>query len=166
MARELTISEINFACAAAVVVAEDLPSHMHDVYSLLLRGGFRYIEVFELDRWSLVSPGNWEIQTAKGGAIRDYLETNIPTFYLSCLESSMLTFDYCRYSTFNRTLRRTFIDYPIMVDDKNCTSHIFRHNRVKQLYSQGQTIQQISDYLGEIDNRNTEGYINSRLFVE
>lgn len=166
MSRIIGLEELQQLCYDAWTYSLDLPSGNADVYQLLLRGGFRWLEVFELTRWELVSPGNWEIQAAKGGNKRAWLEVNIPVFYLACLQSDMTTFPYARYSTFNRTLRRTVPQYPIWNGDKNVTSHIFRYNRVKELYDQGQTVQQISDYLGEVDNDNTQGYIDAELSTD
>lgn len=166
MARELTTAELKVMCYDAWRISLDLPHGNSDAYQLLLRGGFRWIEIFELDRWSYDDHGTYYIQTAKGGNLRSWREVDIPLFYLTCLQSEMITFPYVRYSTFNRTLRRTFVDYPIWHGDKNVTSHIFRYTRVKDLYESGQNIKQIADYLGEVDLDNIQGYIDARLIVE
>ncbi len=161
----LSPQTLNSMCEAAYFVSKGLPPHLADLYFLQLKGGFRYIEVYEIDRWTDYDVDYYSIQTAKGGNIRYYQKISVPQFYIDCIAGSVQFYDWARYDTFCRSFRRTFIDYPIYSGSKNITTHIFRYNVCKKLFNDGWSITEISRYLGEVDDLNTDGYINTDLYT-
>lgn len=165
MSAPLNPATLNSMCESAYIVAQGLPLHFDDFYFLQLKGGFRYIEVYEISRWIDYDSDYYSVQAAKGGAIRYYQKIAVPQFYKDCISNSVQFYDWCRYETFSRSFRRTFVDYPIFFGDKNITTHIFRYNVVKKLYADGWTVPEISSYIGEVEDINTQGYIDAQLYI-
>jgi len=48
-------------------------------------------------------------------------------------------------------------------NNKEFSTHLFRHNKFKSLYKSGFTEEQVSDILSEKAIKNTQGYINSKI---
>jgi hypothetical protein len=166
MSNIISPEDLDKMCIEAIDVASGLIPHAFDLYTLLYNFGLRYIEAYELNRWEFYEGKNYKVQTAKGGNPRLCDMASIPERYLALIDGETEFYNWCRYSTFTRSFHRTFINYPISHDGKNVTTHIFRYNRIKQLYVQQWDIRQISEWIGEIDERNTQGYIEAVLTFE
>jgi len=51
----------------------------------------------------------------------------------------------------------------LFVEGKQITTHLFRHNYVKRLFDSGLSVSEISSIIGERAEKNTLGYVHSRI---
>lgn len=123
--------------------------------------GLRFNEVQKAINWERLSPHVYKVQLSKGQSFRT-IDSNPPATYP--LDGFLPAFDYFVFANnttasilFNRHFpKKLFLD-----TGKSITSHFFRHFKVKELISQGQTINQIAALFGEINPNNIAGYANS-----
>lgn len=129
-------------------------------------GAFRFEELTELDRFSLQPDNSLLFQPGKGNNQR-YFEPGyfIDEFY-PLLTPETWYFNRIDYHTMCRYFSNYWPRLKVTIGEngKSIKYYLCRHGRIKQQYDNGMTVQEISNWLGEVDNKNTEGYINSRLF--
>jgi len=134
-------------------------------FQLQYNEGLRYIEVYEICRWQYIGHDNYEIQTAKGGNKRIIEKSSVPSYYQKLIAYNTPKYEFCRYRTLSRYFNEICKYRIILCGDKEVASHYFRYNKLKQMSWSGMTVQEIAEYIGEVDTKNVQGYIDAKLYV-
>ena len=158
-------AEINGFCSIFLQSVSQFDLTLYELYYNLYLTGLRYTELYNIDRWKYQNNDTVICTTAKGSFPRTFTadELSFP-FYSSILRNENMFFT-ARYSTAIRYFSRFFPEPRIRCQNKEISTHIFRHNKAKQMKVQGKTDQEIQIYLGEISLENAQGYINSELYI-
>jgi hypothetical protein len=151
------------ACFNAMIDSYSLSLLYGTMYELNYNLGLRWIEAYEMSRWTRLSEFNWNLDTAKNSADRIIDESKIPPLYLQMLIDETQFYDYCRYSSYSRSFHRLLPWYPVLYGNKDVTTHIFRYNLFKQMNDDGVPLHEIASYFGEKDENNVKGYIEAEL---
>jgi len=159
--------QIDNLCKSIVERTEknDLYSFMN--FETLYNTGLRINELIDYSRLNLVDTNSILVQTQKFSNPRliDIVYFN-GTYFSNFITGNLKNFirSYSYYC--DKLITYNFEYSKLFVLDKHITTHIFRHNYVKKLYASGFTITEISAIIGERENKNTEGYINSIISTD
>lgn len=181
---ELSITEIRNYCRDVYTNCVSKYPTYAAFFKMLQRFGFRPIELIELSRWTIVDDFTIDIDTAKNSNNRNILIADTETDTLNRVQAgddyyfkqflslpplfgsiSSINDNYILIYNALVNIFKLVRPFRIYVGtSKDIGMNIFRHNRIKQLYYVDRwTVQQISDWIGEADNNNTSGYINSTI---
>jgi len=128
--------------------------------------GFRFNELQKSALFSRLNTTTLQIPLSKNQQFRQIIDTE------EQIDRIILTLNYYDFFYYinNSTASRVFNSFMqkrlYLNTGKELTTHFFRHKLCKNLYNQGQTVQQIATYIGEINLNNISGYINSSIFYE
>jgi hypothetical protein len=123
--------------------------------------GFRYNELYNRSNILLPDSTHYKILTEKGSNPRTFLRSEFTNFWNAELTIDTTAFINCRLSTMQRLFDRYYHYKNTKVGTKGIKTHLFRHNRVKQMILQGKTLQQVANYFGEVNVQNIKDYNNS-----
>ena len=126
--------------------------------------GLRANEVLNFELWQVDEHQNLIVQTLKKSNPRTFSINEVSSIF-----ADLLIYDNTRLITFNyKYLQRhfnKFVHYQkLYTGNKKISTHLFRHNKAKQLKQSGFTDIQIQTYLGEKDIKNALTYINSDIY--
>lgn len=131
------------------------------LFDTLNKFGFRVGEITSNDRWILTAFPIIEIVTEKGSNNR-FIDIADFNFYVQeAINKNLFPFPYTSNSVASYFVTKYFPISPLYVKTKIITTHIFRHARIKNMSADGYTVEQISAFIGEKNDANTLGYINS-----
>lgn len=139
-----------------------------EAFELMKITGCRPVELFDHERWKIVDSNTVSLQPAKGNNLR-YIESSlIPANILQSIEDGFIITACLSQSSLYRYFAITFPTRPLFVGNSIKQSpigiYIFRHRafKLKELELSDPTA--VGAYFGEIDIKNTNGYINSVLY--
>jgi len=160
----VTIQQLDNICLAAVSMIYKYNNNLKDFARLQFEYGLRVNEMFELSNFT----------HKPNGTIQLYMNKTDETRILNNIEfnKSINWYTYndlvnSRYVTLNKYTRafNKSISYKgLKVGDKNISTHLFRHNRTKQLYLQYGNIQDVAVIFGTVDLPNVQGYVDSIVY--
>lgn len=130
-------------------------------YECMYYLGCRSIEALERDRWEFIEDSFLVLRTSKKNNQRIFKIDNVPNSFLEYLKNESLEHNFVTYQKLNYNFNKYFIYSRIYVGNKECRLHLFRHNYVKILISQGFSNEEIRDKLGEKHQSSADMYINS-----
>ena len=157
--------ELIQACVDSLPIFHIQDAWAYVFFTLQFNTGCRYIEVLEVSRWTDLQDGTYELDTAKNSNNRIIPASDVPTVYKNLILSGEQEFGSMRYTTATRLFKKGFPLLPLVVGAKDVSTHVYRYAKAKKMFIDGSTIQQISDYLGEVDNQNTLGYVNAEFYT-
>lgn len=171
----LSVNEIDNICKRAAnlsysgwelqpPVSSLLDFYLIDFFRNLYNTGLRYNELYDLTRWSNPEDGVYVCDTLKNSNNRTFDSLELSDYFITCVETNTDPYQMCRYSTAVRYFKKVIHPLDIVFSNGGISLHIFRHNVCKLLYDDSYTVQEISNYLGERDNANTNSYINSEIY--
>jgi integrase len=175
MPQRLTTAQINNVCRRCANLSHTWPAeyptpdlildyYLIDLFENLYNTGLRFYELFTLTRWGELPDNQFRCSTLKNSNPRIFKEPELTPYFVQSIRNDSNPYDMCRYNTTVRWFKEVTQPLQISLEDYGLSTHIFRHNKVKQLRESGWTTQQVSDYLGEVDDNNTEGYNRSLIF--
>ncbi len=163
--RELTYEELNESLIDFLLRIHSFDFYLHDFFSNQFQTGIRYIELYELIRWSYIDDNQIILNTAKDSYDRTFTSNDITfPFYESIITGEFL-YNTCAYTTTSRYFKRYYRWPGVYVGTKSLSTHIFRHHKAKQLKHEGLTDLEIQLYFGEKDLKNVQTYIYSQIFI-
>jgi hypothetical protein len=142
-----------------------LDFYLIDLFRNLYNTGLRFTELTDPTRWSENEAGNLICQSAKGSDPRTFNPIELSDYFISCLYSDTVPYNMCLYTTAVRYFKKVIYPKNVVFENGGISLHIFRHNKVKQMQDDHFSIQEISDFLGEVSNTNTEIYANSKIYM-
>lgn len=161
----LTTAGIIDECDYILSRAAENDFYLHDFFKNLRLTGLRPRELQDYDRWTIIDENTLKVQACKGSNDRTFDNSELTTTFVTAIRSSVRIYDVCRLATARIWLER-WSNYPrIEKGNRDTSLYIFRYAKFKELNSLGWTTLQISNYMGEVSNSNTDGYINASLCV-
>lgn len=171
----LSNSEINNFCRRAAGLSFDLlpgwtspqnitDSYLSDLFLNLYNTGLRFVEAFEIIRWSEIATDTYYCDTAKNSNNRTFNASELTSLFINAIKSQVNIYDFCRYTTTNNWLSRVFLPYELYLTGKRLMTHVFRHNKVKQMFDADYTLAEIQTYIGEVSQSNVLLYVNSNIY--
>jgi integrase len=125
--------------------------------------GCRFMELADITRWQIVDSLTFTLQPEKGNNLRTFEKSILPATFLNMIQSQSTYFNGLTLSTGSYYFKRSYFGKRIWHEDKEITTHLFRHHICKKLYDEGNTRLTIKNFLGEVNIDNSNGYIDSDL---
>jgi len=158
--------EINQMCLEFLDRINQFDFYLHDLFFNQYNTGLRYSDLYDLYRWEFVVPEIYLCHPAKGNSPRMFNNEELSFPFRESVRSNNSIYEVCRYTTTIRYFNRYFQEPHIKVGRKEISTHIFRHNKAKQLKQQEWNDEQIRIYFGEQNIVNTMGYIYSTVYTD
>jgi site-specific recombinase XerD len=156
--------ELNTLSDTILKNASEFGSFFYDVFSLYYKFGFRTNELLSRDRWNVYDNDNFILNTEKGSNPRIIKKSDLNSSFFRFYFNTANHFIFTSPSSINIYFNR-FSNLPqLYVLDKKISVYLFRHNLIKQMFNQGSTVQDIANFMGEVENKNILGYINSAIY--
>lgn len=147
-----------------------LQNILTDVYRIAFRAqyatGCRFTELAEPNRWTFLAPNSITLQPLKSGNLRTFNALTLPADFVQLVRNSSLYLSNLNLSTGSYYFRKFYPQKKVYHLDKVITTHLFRHHYAKSLFAEGKTRTEIQILMGEVDIKNSNGYIDSVLMFE
>ena len=145
------------------------PANCFDIMQLdlcknLYNTGCRFTELQEVWRWETDNEGNYFCYTAKNSNDRTFTADQLTTPFKNAVSGADEIYRVCRPDSFDIYINRNLYNFKIYAGNKPLTTHIFRHNKIRQLADLGQTDTQIAEFLGEVSVANITRYRTQTIF--
>jgi site-specific recombinase XerD len=160
----LTNSQINQYCLDLLNVSQGFDFFIHDLFLNLYYTGCRYQELYQINRWSTDLAGNYTLQPLKGNNLRTFINTPLTPLFTNCIDNQVLPYQTARYTTARRYLSRLSTIPFLMIKNKEVSTHIFRHNRAKQMHEDEISDADIQLWFGENTLSAMQNYIYSEVY--
>lgn len=154
---ELDTSLISFLNSS---VLASIPYHLA-LFQTLYDHGFRIREIENCHEWLPQPNGTVICKTLKGSSDRIIPEVEFHPRMIDSFTSGTNFVWTTSYSTIERFFDNNNGVLKYLVNDSPITTHIFRHNRIKQLIDGGKTIEEVKTIMGLNSTSVTEGYRDS-----
>lgn len=153
-------------------IADEMKSYRPEFANLIRlhrNTGCRVKELFQPERWEIVSDRMLQVQPQKGNALRvlqlhDIGFENADAFQPTLNDMRRLPFRQYERAfkliTLNKGLWRLYDD-----GFAQPSTHLFRHVKIKEMHAAGYALPFIGTWIGEKNIDNLNYYINSRYFV-
>lgn len=138
----------------------------HAFFHILNSYGFRFNELVKSSNFIRLDAFNIQVPLSKGQTFRIINDTEEK---IDNLLTSLVYYDFFYYinnSTASELLQRFLQKKLYLTTGKSLTTHYFRHKLCKNMFAQGSTVQQISNYIGEVNLNNVSGYISSTILYQ
>lgn len=156
-------SEINSYC---LEILERLGvqgfSYYKTNFETLYNFGFRASELDLIPDWVVNQNDIVLCQTLKRGGIRRIQLDNMPTELQNYLTGQPNNLSLPRYQTIEK-IYSSVSPNTLKCGNKNIGSHIFRHNRMKQMHEAGRSVEFIANYFKLSSQDVVTNYINSTI---
>lgn len=163
-----TFSELETQLRSFILEVKNISQYYSDAFQLLYLTGCRPLEIFDAQRWSVFEDDYVLLQPAKGNKIRVLPFDLFPAGYVSSIYAGNIQSSFLSRSTLERFFYKYFYYRPTFIyNSENFNPiglYLFRHFRMKEKFNEFETVEDVSDYFGEVDHKNTENYIFSQLF--
>jgi len=161
----LTNPQIDQICRSIVERTENYDLYSYMVFETLYNTGLRINELIDYSRIQLVDANTALVRTQKYSNPRIIQISSINRTYFENYVNNNLQNFIRSYSYYSSKIVAYNNEYTnLFVEGKQITTHIFRHNFVKKLSDSGLSVSEISGIIGERAEKNTFGYIHSRIF--
>lgn len=136
------------------------------IFTILHNTGLRYVEVYEVSRWTDMEDDTFLVDTAKNSTNRIIPYSNIPDEYKQRIKNGEDEFKQCRYRQSSRYFNKFYPIFPIYTGNKSLTTHAYRYAKMKKMYIEGSTLNEIQEYMGEVDIQHVESYVNALIYTD
>lgn len=137
----------------------------HSLFVSLYNTGMRFGEFKNFRRWSVVNNESFDIPTEKGGNVRNVKFSELPEHTVNSFFSRQNNYDLINNSTACYYMKCLLESPTIHTKENTLKTHLFRHNKIRQMADAGYTRDQIGTYIGEVDLKNVDWYINAVLYT-
>ncbi len=138
----------------------------HAVFHILYHHGFRIMEVKDLHNWTDNLDGTITAPTSKLGDPRTIQKADLPQLAVTSIETQTPLLFRRSYSSYERLFNRLAPVKKLWVGDKPIGSHVFRHNRMKQLHLGGMSYEDIRVLFGLQNVSVVTNYVASEIWAE
>lgn len=161
----LTFSEIEAEAQSIVASASTYERNLYAVFFTMYNLGCREAETTDKTLWTQTGTFTATLQPLKGGTLRAIARADVdPLFWDFLFNTTWYTHMYSL--TRLRTFVNQFSNYSSMwVGNKQVSSHLFRYYRFKKMNDDGIPLHDISIFMGEASDTNTQGYIDAIIEV-
>lgn len=137
-------------------------SYYYTNFQTLYLFGFRASELDLIPDWSVNQNDVVSCPTLKRGGIRTLQLANLPQNLQNYLTDQPNELLLPRYQTIEKTYQVVSPNV-LTCGNKNIGSHIFRHNKMKQMYQSGRSLAFITNYFKLSSEEIVSNYINSTI---
>ena len=134
------------------------------LYQLLYNKGFRSVEVNDLQRFTIVSETELRFKPAKNNNYRTFLISDFPSDFIAAIRNHSPKYISISCNTMRYTFNNLYKYRKVFSGDKEISLHLFRYNFCRKLLDSGETREQISEKLGEIDLSNLDSYLHADIY--
>lgn len=135
------------------------PPFTIDWFTVLNNTGCRWIEVYEMTRWSNIGSDRFTVDTAKNSNNRTFLNTDLTFNFITWIDARIPFNYYFRYYKAQRIFNRHFYHYDLSIGNKQVSVHFWRYMYAKRLKLEGYKDDEIKDAMGEVSQANANLYI-------
>lgn len=128
---------------------------------ILYHTGLRFIELFEINRWTFVSGDTYTVSTAKKSNLRTITADKLTTGFARAIGVDEYYWNTVHFDSLSFYYRKNIAIHEISTGRKILNTHLFRHNIIKLMNEAQIPVPDISRFIGEQSDINTQGYINS-----
>lgn len=134
-------------------------------FSAMYHLGCRASESIDRSLWSVNPDNSYSLRPLKNNDVRQFNSFEVPFEFQLFIEGVNVP-DYIVNYERLRYLFKMFSIYPrIWIGKKESTCHLFRHNYVKKLLSQGLSYEDVRIKLGEKNMKSAMAYIDSQYRI-
>jgi len=155
----ITDQQLNNNCLHVYTQFQFLYPETFAAMELFYLFGFRWIELYELSRWSQLDQLNWIVDTAKDSENRIIKKADCSIQWNAIISGSELILRQFGYMSMRRYYKRYTTIKTLKKGGKYISLHSFRYNRAKQLHLEGKTDIEIQQFFGEKELINMRFYI-------
>jgi len=160
----LSNPQIDELCQHLVAKTRNVDVYAYILFDTLYNTGLRVNELLEYSRVEIIDTETVQVITQKFSNPRLIEITEINPIYFAHLAADTLKSIIRSYSYYSNKFVLFNSLFPrLAIKDKRITTHLFRHNYVKRLHDDGMSIPEISEIIGEREEKNTMGYIYSQI---
>jgi len=134
------------------------------IFQLLYDKGFRSIEVNDLQRFTIVNENQIRFKPAKNNNYRTFLISDFPSDFIAAIRNHSPKYISISCNTMRYTFNNLYKYRKVFSGDKEISLHLFRYNFCRKLLDSGETREQISEKLGEIDLSNLDSYLFADIY--
>ena len=134
------------------------------IFQLLYDKGFRSIEVNDLQRFTIVNENQIRFKPAKNNNYRTFLISDFPSDFIAAIRNHSPKYISISCNTMRYTFNNLYKYRKVFSGDKEISLHLFRYNFCRKLLDSGETREQISEKLGEIDLSNLDSYLHADIY--
>ena len=134
------------------------------LFLLLYDFGFRFSELLKLHEWELNQDGTVICHTLKGSNDRIHNLIDFPYLIQKSIidgENYNVTMSYRNYE---RIFQKSTTGKLLVDGAKSIGTHLFRHNLIKKMSSDGNSIAAIKLFTGIKSDAIVQGYISSKIY--
>ena len=134
------------------------------IFQLLYDKGFRSIEVNDLQRFTIVNENQIRFKPAKNNRYRTFLVSDFPSDFIAAIRNHSPKYISISCNTMRYTFNNLYKYRKVFSGNKEISLHLFRYNFCRKLLDSGETREQISVKLGEIDLSNLDSYLFADIY--
>lgn len=136
---------------------------LREAFILLRCTGCRIQEIFDINRWSVISGYETQLQPQKGNNPRIIFLNNNLNNFLAAITGQYKPFLGRTYSQLQNLFRRINKYGKIYSGTKEITNYFFRYLYVRELHENGLTVTQIAFIMGYTSDQAVNNYLNADL---
>ncbi len=131
----------------------------------LFNTGLRSCEILDKNRFTLLESGEYLIETAKGSNNRHLSTLYFSDLFNNAFSNGGFLYSGITYQRLDHIFKISWGSPNVFQHKKRLSTHLFRHMLCKSMYNDGFEVQEIADFMGEVNNKNILGYINSTIYI-
>lgn len=151
-------------CAKIVSELEQVDHKVHLISKLQYLTGCRTCEALNVDRWKVTDSGFIELDPFKKNSCRIFYRADIASAVSELFRFAKWDGQIMSISKYDRYIKSVMPVYPIYVRDKKIVSYIFRHNYIKNLFFDMNSLKDIMEKMGYERESPAMSYISSYIY--
>ena len=136
------------------------------IFETLYNHGLRVGEAIDPKRWNEEERGVFTVTTEKKSEKRKIKKDQLNQDFKKLLEINKNQNKIINYTQIKKRFETYFEGHFFTENNRRLITHLFRHNFCKKNHKKGLKIKEISEIIGEKNEQNTIGYIESRIYKE
>lgn len=160
----LSNSDLQNLCAYLVNVDKYYWNECNWFLNDIYQTGCRSMELFRIERWSIIDEDYLQLTPFKGNYNRTFLASDFSSNFVAAVASQIKPYNGLTLRQLMFLINR-YSYYPqIYHHDKPIDAYLFRYNRVKQLKEAGYTDSYVQSYFGWLSVSMVSKYNNAELY--
>ena len=162
----ITAEDLNIKLTAFISNAVSvLDKYDYAIFKNLFDYGFRYSELQYIHAATINGSGNYEFVTLKNNNKRIYTYSELSPTIIKEITDGFAYSSRRSRQTYIRIMQQQMNGNFFRTGFKECSMHIFRHNRIKQMYMSGMSIAEIKSFTGLKQDETVNKYIDSVIQI-
>jgi uncharacterized protein (TIGR02145 family) len=159
----LSLENLITRCNYLESVQKPYYDELNEAFHILNLTGCRIQEIFEIERWSIVSGYNVTLQPQKGNNLRYITLDSDCDNFISNIVNQTKPFLGRTDSQFSNVYDKVATWSRQESGDKKITFYLFRYKYIKKLYSEGKTASEIATEMGYTTSSVVQNYLSAEI---